>query len=69
MMGLLVRRKFRKLIHEQFPELITESERRGLAAFVREVAINIDFALDPDDLPVTPDTGNSTDKFPQTPMA
>ena len=66
MIGLVVRRKVRKLIHEQFPDLIKESEQHGLAAFVREVAMNIDFVVSPDDIPDSQDSPN--EKSPQGPM-
>ena len=66
MIGLVVRRKFRKLIRQQFPDLIKESEQHGLAAFVREVAMNIDFVVSPDEIPDSQDSPD--EKFPQSPM-
>jgi len=69
MLGLVARRKFRKAIREQFPDLLKESEQHGLAAFVKEVALNIDFVMDPNEIPMSPDTAISTgEKFPQSPM-
>jgi hypothetical protein len=68
-MGILARRQLRNLIREQFPDLIRESEQHGLAAFVREVAMDIDFVVDPDEVPTAPDNGDSpAEKSPQGPM-
>jgi len=68
-MGILARRQFRNVIREQFPDLIRESEQHGLAAFVREVAMDIDFIVDPDEVPMLPDNGDIIEvKSPQSPM-
>lgn len=41
--GILLRRRFRRLINEQFPLLRGEFAERGLASFIKEVAIDVDF--------------------------
>jgi len=47
-MGLLLRDKLRTEINKQFPHLQEETEQQGIAAFVKEVAIDMDFVVDPD---------------------
>ena len=48
MMGLLIRDRLRTEISKQFPHLQEETEQQGIAAFVKEVAIDMDFVVDPD---------------------
>lgn len=40
MLGLVTRNRFKKLIHEQYPQIQEDINRGGTAAYVSEVAID-----------------------------
>jgi len=52
------RNEFRRLIRKKFPNLEKELEQQGLGSYAKEVAIDIDYVVDP--IPVQ-DTGHYPD--------